>query len=44
MFIIITGNPVDGFSFYGPYEEYKDASKAVESIKVEWWIAELGTL
>lgn len=40
--IIVTGNPVDGFFFYGPYPDFYEAQKAAEKEKENqeyWWIA-----
>ena len=41
--IIVTGNPVDGFSFYGLYATRDEAIEAAEKAKLEdnWWIAKL---
>jgi hypothetical protein len=41
-YIIVFGNPVDGFTFVGPYNNYGDAMAQAEKIKDEtWWIANL---
>lgn len=41
--IIVAGNPVDGFVFYGPYQERDDAVHDAENghLNGDWWIAEL---
>jgi hypothetical protein len=36
--LIITGNPVDGFNFIGPFKGYTAAQTFVESIRDSWWI------
>lgn len=43
MFIVITGNPVDGFSYFGPYENAQDATDdAGEAVlALDWWVAPL---
>ena len=45
-FIIVSGNPVDGFSFYGDaegkaFESHDDAVEAAEAEHWEdgWWVA-----
>lgn len=42
--IVITGNPVDGFFFYGPFDS---AEAAISWAEVEhqgqsWWVAPMG--
>jgi hypothetical protein len=39
-YIIITGNPVDGFSFQGPFSSRDDAIEHAERGKVDadWWV------
>jgi len=41
--ILITGNPIDGLFFYGPYKTSEDAVTAAEreNIGADWWIAPL---
>lgn len=45
--IIVTGNPVDGFEFTGPYDTQSDASDAANNDgvvdDVDYWIAKLNT-
>lgn len=43
MHIVITGNPVDGFSIYGPYATKDEAIAAADNanLETEWWIAPL---
>lgn len=45
-FIIVAGNPVDGFKYYGTYPDRESAAEAasVEISDTEWWIAELQPL
>lgn len=39
--IAITGNPVDGFSYYGPFENHEGAITFAEKSNFDgdWWIA-----
>lgn len=39
--IIIVGNPVDGFIFYGPFGSHEQAISVGEYIDADWWIAQL---
>lgn len=40
--VIMAGNPVEGFALYGPYSDRDDAIHAGENGHLEdWWIAEL---
>ena len=40
--ILVHGNPVDGFSFVGPFEDTEQAVEYAENNLrgSEWWIAE----
>ena len=39
---IITGNPVDGFAFYGPFNDGDDVSDlSVTDGPDEWWTAQI---
>jgi hypothetical protein len=43
-YIIITGNPVDGFTYTGPFESHGDAVVAAEEVFYlddDYWIADL---
>lgn len=41
-YIIVKGNPVDGFKFEGPYPDRGDAMvQANELDRTDWWIAPL---
>ena len=45
MYIFITGNPVDGFEYNGPFECYDDAFKyGEENGDSDWWIAPLAPI
>lgn len=38
--IVIFGDPIDGFMFYGPFEGQQKASEWAESQAAsDWWIA-----
>lgn len=41
--IICTGNPVDGFTYYGPFPSREAATEAAERTtwEGEWWIIRL---
>ena len=42
-YIIITGNPVEGFTFYGSFDTIAQASAAGDhwDLTQEWWVARL---
>ena len=41
-YILITGNPVNGFKFCGPYDTHHDAVVDGEHVhNGDWWVAEL---
>ena len=42
--IIVTGNPVDGFTFIGPYSDANEAANAASNdhhINGDWWISKI---
>ncbi len=42
--IIVTGNPVDGLEFYGPFPTANDATEFANTdvhLPEEWWVAPL---
>lgn len=42
--IIVTGNPIDGFSFIGPFPHVQAAAEHGNSdgdLDAEWWVAPL---
>ena len=41
--IVVTGNPVDGFVFYGPWDNSDAAVDGAEDMRLagDWWIAPL---
>lgn len=45
MHIVITGNPVDGLFFYGPFATADEATEwaEVQQDGMEWWIAPLAS-
>jgi hypothetical protein len=46
-YIIITGSPVDGLEFYGPFDTEADAINAANTdphLPTHWWIAPLHSL
>lgn len=39
MLLLVTGNPVDGFSFVGPFDDHAKASEwADRRMDSDWWI------
>ena len=43
--VVVTGNPVDGFAFYGPITKDEAGERDFGSeISSDWWIVELDTL
>lgn len=46
-YLLIKGNPVDGFQFVGPFNYHGDAIDYADAHQLElekdWWIAELQT-
>ena len=39
MIIVITGNPADGFSYYGPFDNIEQAAHWAEDlVQVDWWV------
>tara|TARA_B110000259_G_scaffold181434_1_gene223486 strand:+ start:735 stop:893 length:159 start_codon:yes stop_codon:yes gene_type:complete len=43
-YIVITGNPGDGFEYYGPFESMDDAATHATEFPAEiceWWIVAL---
>lgn len=41
-YLIVTGNPIEGFSFQGPFLLKKDAEEYLEDIEdSDGWLAEL---
>lgn len=39
--IIVTGNPIDGLTFIGPFEDESEAIDYAETNCEEWWLGEL---
>jgi len=45
MYIIIIGNPTDGFAFYGPFPNHEAAHRFASGNKLNnWWIATLQSI
>jgi hypothetical protein len=40
-YIVVCGNPVDGFTYVGPFADHDTAENAGDRIDQDWWIAEL---
>jgi hypothetical protein len=41
-FILITGNPVQGFQYLGPFDTHTDAENAGDHLTGgDWWVATL---
>jgi len=42
MHIIVTGNPIEGLRFYGPFKTIDDASDVAKDFcDGDWWLAPL---
>lgn len=42
IWLLITGNPVDGFTYYGPFSDHDEASSLADRCDhSDWWICEL---
>lgn len=42
--IVITGNPVDGFAYHGPFESEEEAQEWAENeCQDDWWVAPLAS-
>lgn len=39
--IVVMGNPIDGFRFYGPWEVREDAEAWGEGAEDDWWLFDL---
>jgi hypothetical protein len=46
MFIVITGNPLDGFNHYGPFNTLDEALRWGEDYYAggDWWITKLSLI
>lgn len=43
-YIIVTGNPKDGFVYIGPFDSHEDAVQHAEwkaNLEADWWVIEL---
>lgn len=40
-YLAVFGNPMDGLTFYGPFESVEDAQDFCEGEDGDWWIAGL---
>jgi hypothetical protein len=40
-YIIISGNPLDGYKYYGPFETFDAADAAIERMLPNSWVAEM---
>jgi hypothetical protein len=41
MWIIVTGNPIDGLEHYGPFNSQEEAIGWIEHDGGDWWVTEL---
>jgi hypothetical protein len=41
--IVVTGNPIDGFAYHGPFDTFEDAEEWAQNAGVmgDWWITDL---
>jgi hypothetical protein len=40
-YIVISGNPLDGYVYYGPFETFDAADAAIERMHPHTWVAEM---
>ena len=40
-YIVLYGNPVDGMTFCGPFEDFEEAELHTEVHDNDWWIASM---
>ncbi len=42
MFVILAGNPVDGMTVYGPFDDAEDANDYAENnFDGDWWVTKV---
>ena len=41
MYVVIVGNPIDGFRIFGPFEDFESAGAFTEGVDESNWIEEL---
>ena len=42
LWIVVSGNPIGGIEFHGPFDSADDANEyAAEELKGEWWLGKL---
>lgn len=39
--IVVTGNPIDGFQFCGPFASHSEATEYGDNLEPDWWVAPL---
>jgi len=39
--IVVCGNPVDGCSFHGPFDNNAEAFDYAQGMQTDWWVAPL---
>jgi hypothetical protein len=40
-YIVICGNPVDGFAYYGTFDTHEEAQAFADGFEETWWIKKL---
>jgi mannose/fructose/N-acetylgalactosamine-specific phosphotransferase system component IID len=40
-YIVISGNPFDGYKYYGPFETFADACVSIERMHPHSWVAKM---
>lgn len=40
--VALLGNPIDGYTIWGPFLDAEDAQKWADEQKDEWWVYDLG--
>lgn len=41
MFVVVFGNPFDGMSVHGPFQDSEDANRYAEDADCDWWLMDL---
>ena len=41
--IVVIGNPIDGVTHYGPFDDSEDADRYAESLETDdtWWVVKV---
>lgn len=42
-YVVVSGNPIDGFSILGPFLDSDDANNWAQDLDCDWWVTKLTT-